>query len=172
VPAGIKPGNGVSDGIIEVLITVASFLHPNAETIDALDPQERARWVAFQDAVVKGHYSIKELLQLLKEVIREQSNADIEEKKQLADERGKLFFQRLTELSTNHEESRRERKRILDLITFCVVALVLCACLTAVFAQPWVVAGVGACTALVAAIGVLTRLRAQVIANDPPHGFP
>jgi cytochrome c-type biogenesis protein CcmH/NrfG len=171
VPPSIQPGNDVNNNIIEVLVTVASFLHPDAETVDSLSPRERARWTKFQDAVVKGHYSITDLMKLLKEVVREQHEADLGDKKQKRRERQKLFDQRLSELKTNYEESREERKRVLDLITLCVVALILCAFLTATFAQSWILPGAGACTALVAVIAVLTRLRAQITKGDPSHGL-
>ena len=169
VPPSIKPGSDVNNNIIEVLVAVASFLHPDAETVDALTPRERARWVKFQDAVVKGHYSITDLMKLLKVVVHEQHEADLGDKKQKRRERQKLFDQRLSELKANYGESREERKRVLDLITLCVVALVLCAFLTAVFAQPWILPGAGACTALVAVIAVLSRLRAQITRGDPSH---
>jgi hypothetical protein len=171
VPPSIQPGNDVNNNIIEVLVSVASFLHPDAETVDALSPRERARWVKFQDAVVKGHYSITDLMKLLKVVVREQHEADLGDKKQQRRERQKLFDQRLSELKANYGESKEERKRVLDLITLCVVALILCALLTAVFAQSWVLPGAGASTALVAVIAVLTRLRAQITKGDPSHGL-
>jgi hypothetical protein len=172
VPPSIQPGNDVNNNIIEVLVSVASFLHPDAETIDALSPRERARWTKFQDAVVKGHYSITDLMSLLKEVVREQNEADIEHKRQHGRERQEFFDQQLAELRANSGEFREERKRVMNLITLCVVALVLCACLTAVFAKSWVLPGAGACVALVAAIGVLTGLRAQITRGDPPHALP
>lgn len=171
VPPSIQPGGDVNNSIIEVLVTVASFLYPDAETVDALSPQERARWVKFQDAVVKGHYSITDLMKLLKVVVREQHEADLGDKKQQRRERRELFNQRLSELKTNYGESKDERKRVLDLITLCVFALVLCAFLTAIFAKSWVLPGAGACTALVAVIAVLTRLRAQITEGDPSHGL-
>lgn len=172
VPPSIQPGNDVNDNIIEVLISVASLLHPDAETIDSLSPQERARWTKFQDAVVKGHYSITDLMTLLKEVIRDQNEADLEHRRQHGRERREYFDQRLTELRANSGEFRDERKRVMNLITICVVALVLCAFATAVFAKSWVLPGAGACAALVAAIGVLTGLRAQITRGDPPHALP
>lgn len=171
VPPSIQPGSDVNNNIIEVLVTVASFLHPDAETVDALSPRERARWTKFQDAVVKGHYSITDLMKLLKVVVREQHEADLGDKKQKRRERQKLFDQRLSELKTNYGESKEERKRVLDLITLCVIALILCAFLTATFAQSWILPGAGACTALVAVIAVLTRLRAQITRGDPSHGL-
>lgn len=171
VPPSIQPGDDVNNNIIEVLVTVASFLHPDAETVDALSPRERARWIKFQDAVVKGHYSITDLMKLLKVVVREQHEADLGDKKQQRRERRELFNQRLSELKTNYGEVKDERKRVLDLITLCVFALVLCAFLTAIFAKSWVLPGAGACTALVAVIAVLTRLRAQITEGDPSHGL-
>jgi len=172
VPPSIQPGNDVNNNIIEVLVSVASFLHPDAETVDALSPRERARWVKFQDAVVKGHYSITDLMKLLKVVVREQHEDDLGDKKQRRLERQEFFDQRLSELKANYGDSKVERKRVLDLITLCVVALVLCVFLTAVFAKSWVLPGAGACTALVAVIAVLTRLRAQITEADPSHGLP
>lgn len=169
VPPSVKPGSDVSNNIIEVLITVASFLHPDAETIDSLSPQERARWIKFQDAVVKGHYSITDLMTLLKDVVHEQSDADLKDKRQQRIERRKFFDQRLVELQANYDEHREERRRVMNLITLCVVALIACAFLTAIFARSWILPGAGACTALVAAIVVLTRLRAQITRGDPPQ---
>jgi hypothetical protein len=171
VPPSIKPGNDVNNSIIEVLVAVASFLHPDAETVDALSPQERARWVKFQNVVVKGHYSITDLMKLLKVVVREQHEADLGDKKQQGRERQEFFDQRLSELKANHGESKEERKRVLNLITLCVIALVLCAFLTPILAKSWVLPGAGACTALVAVIAVLARLRAQITRGDPSHGL-
>ena len=173
VPPSVKPGSDINNSIIEVLVTVASFLHPDAETVDSLSPQERARWIKFQDAVVKGHYSITDLMTLLKEVVHEQHLAELGDKEKQSLERREFFDQRLFELRTNYDEFKGERKRVLDLITLCVVALVVCAFLTAILAKSWVLVlpGAGACAALVAGIAVLTRLRAQVTEGDPSHAL-
>lgn len=171
LPPKLKPGNPVNDGVIEVLVTVASFWYPGTENIDELSREERTRWLRFREAVTKGQYSIADLMKALKEIAKAQHVVDLEEQKEIGEERRELFTQRLHELKSNYAGKARERKQVMRLITLCVVALVVCAGLTAIFAQPWVIAGVGACTAIVAVIGVLTRLRSQMVDDDPPGGF-
>lgn len=171
LPPKLKPGNPVNDGVIEVLTTVASFWYPGTENIDELSREERRRWLRFREAVTKGQYSIADLMKTLKEIAKAQHAVDLEEQKEMGEERRELFTQRLYELKSSYAGKAKERKQVMGLITLCVVALVICACLTAFFAQPWVVAGVGACTAIVAAIGVLIHLRSQITEDDPPGGF-
>jgi hypothetical protein len=171
VPSSIKFGNEVNNNIIEVLIAAASFLHPDAETIDALSPKDRKKWVKFQDAVIRGQYSITDLMKALNKALTEQHTADLADQEQLREERGKLFAQRLSELKTNHEGRSEERKQVLRLITLCVIAAVICGCLTAMRAQPWDFVGAGACTGLVAVIGILYRFRALIARSEPPNGL-
>jgi hypothetical protein len=169
VPPSIKLGSGTNDTIIEVLITAASLLHPDAETIDALSPKDRKKWVQFQDAVIRGQYSIADLMKVLKEAFAKQHEADLTDQEQRRRERGKLFAQRLAELKTNSQERSGERKWILLLITLCVVAAIICACATAVSGQPWDFPRTGACAGLAALVGVLYRFRVLIAKSEPPN---